>query len=259
MITVLVVAALIVVGVFFGILGFIRLGYRLGQKAKSEEGASGEAAFGVVGGALLGLLGLILGFSFSGAQSRVDFRRQLVVQEANAIGTAYLRLDLLRPEDQPALRDLFREYTDLRLREHLAHSSFEELDQLGRQTIELQGKLWKAIVPACEATKEPPLKGVILPPVNEMIDLTTTQSIARRTHMPAVTLLLLIALALLSGLVVGRAMSGMPRQHMLISIVYATAITVTIYVILDLGMPRLGLIRMDFVNDAIREVRQGME
>lgn len=249
---------IIVVAVLFGgVLGFVRLGHRIGVRARTEE-SKGEAAFGVVGGALLGLLGLILGFSFAGAQSRMDTRRNLVVQEANAIGTAYLRLDLLRAEDQPALRELFRAYTDLRIEEHRALTNSEELVALHQKTSELQRQIWKAIVAGAEARQDPPSRALVLAPVNEMIDLTTTQSIARRTHTPIVALLLLIVLSLLSGLVIGRAMSGMPRRSLLMSVVYALSIASTVYVILDLELPRVGLIRLDFVEDAMRETREGM-
>lgn len=252
------IGVIIVVTVLFGgVLGCVRLGHRLSVRAKSDDG-KGEAAFGVVGGALLGLLGLILGFSFAGAQSRMDSRRQLIVQEANAIGTAYLRLDLLRAEDQPALRELFRTYTDLRVEEHRARTNSDELAALHQKTSELQQQIWKMLVAAAEARQEPASKALVLPPANEMIDLTATQSVARRTHMPVVSLLLLIVLSLLSGLVIGRAMSGMPRRSLLISVVYALSIAATVYVILDLELPRVGLIRLDFVEDAMREAREGM-
>ena len=72
----------------------------------------------LVDAAVTGILGLLIAFTFAGAQSRLDARRQLIVRETNIIGTAYLRLDLLPPEDQPAIRQLFRDYVDARLRMH---------------------------------------------------------------------------------------------------------------------------------------------
>ena len=77
------------------------------------EGA--RAGLGAVDGAVFALLGLMIAFTFSGAASRLEVRRQLIVQEANAIGTAYLRLDLLPPGAQPGLREDFRQYVDARL------------------------------------------------------------------------------------------------------------------------------------------------
>jgi hypothetical protein len=68
-----------------------------------------------VEGSVFGLLGLLVAFTFSGASSRFDTRRHLIVEETNAIGTAYLRLDVLPSTVQPALRDSFRRYLDSRL------------------------------------------------------------------------------------------------------------------------------------------------
>ncbi len=71
---------------------------------------------GPIEASVFGLLGLLLAFSFAGGTSRLDTRRQLIVEEANAIGTAYLRLDLVAVANQPEMRRLFREYLDSRLR-----------------------------------------------------------------------------------------------------------------------------------------------
>ena len=85
-------------GLFIGILVLIGIGRRVGTRSLSREGESASKGFVAVEGALFGLLGLVLAFLFSGALSRFDWRRSLVVEEANNIGTAWLRVDLL-PED----------------------------------------------------------------------------------------------------------------------------------------------------------------
>lgn len=244
-------------GLFCGLLVCIEAGYRLGRWARAHDKA--DSAFSVVGGALLGLLGLILGFSFAGAQSRMDARRQLIVQEANAIGTAYLRLDLLLPADQTKLRPLMQQYTDARIEVHANKHDNQKEDPATLKSADLQKQIWTAAVSACETKKDPPTTSLLLPALNEMIDLTTTQSIARQTHLPLAALLLLIILAMLSGLLVGHAMSGMTSRNPILSITYALAITLTVYVILDLELPRLGLIRIDFVEDAMKELREGMK
>jgi len=73
-----------------------------------EDPEGARAGAGAVEGSVFGLLGLLIAFTFSGAAFRFDARRQLAVEETNAIGTAYLRLDLLPADKQPALRDSFR-------------------------------------------------------------------------------------------------------------------------------------------------------
>ena len=107
-----IVALLLVIGLFFGMLVLLEVGRRIGIRrlAKDPEGA--EAGVGTVEGAVFALLGLLIAFTFSGAASRFDTRRQLIIEETNDIGTAYLRLDLLSAEAQPGLREKFRQYVE---------------------------------------------------------------------------------------------------------------------------------------------------
>ena len=107
--------ALGTLALFLGMLLLLDMGRRLGRRrrAPATEGPAAEGR--VVEGAVFGLLGLLVAFTFSGAAARFDTRRQLIVEETNALGTAYLRLDLLPPAAQPALREWFRQYVEARL------------------------------------------------------------------------------------------------------------------------------------------------
>src|SRR5262249_9194281 len=104
---------LLTVGLFLGMLTLLEVGRRIGVRriAKDPEGLHA----GTIEGSVLALLGLLLAFTISGAGSRLDARRQLIVEETNAIGTAYLRLDMLPGATQPALRENFRRYLDTRI------------------------------------------------------------------------------------------------------------------------------------------------
>src|SRR5215468_3455539 len=106
---------LFTLGLFLGMLLFLEIGRRASlRRLKEDSGAAGEGV-GAVDGAVFALLGLLIAFTFSGASSRFDTRRELIVEETNDIGTAYLRLDLLPSGLQPALREDFRRYVDLRI------------------------------------------------------------------------------------------------------------------------------------------------
>lgn len=120
---------LLSLGVFVGMLACLELGYRISSRAVPTDGGIHEG-LGTIEAAIFALLGLLLGFAFSGATSRLDMRRALIVTEANAIGTAYLRLDLLPSSAQPELRRLFREYLDARLRAY-----HEDLDRSTRERL----------------------------------------------------------------------------------------------------------------------------
>src|SRR3954452_23698914 len=118
-------------GVFAGILAFLALGRRLGLRARARGGAAGVAGSESLETAVFALLGLLIAFTFSGALSRFDVRRNQVVDEANAIGTAYLRIDLLPASSQRQLRDTFRDYVDARI------STYRKLPDLAAARAEL--------------------------------------------------------------------------------------------------------------------------
>src|SRR5207249_424182 len=106
---------LFTVGLFFGMLLFLEIGRRIGIRRMKEDGGTAGEGVGAVDGAVFALLGLLIAFTFSGASARFDTRRQLIVEETNDIGTAYLRLDLLAADAQAALRESFRRYLDARV------------------------------------------------------------------------------------------------------------------------------------------------
>src|SRR5262249_39291694 len=102
-------------GLFVGMLLLLEAGRRFGIRRLARDAEGARTGVGAIEGMGFALLGLLVAFTFSGAASRFDSRRQLIVEEANAIGTAYLRLDLLPAGVQPSMRTLFRQYVDSRL------------------------------------------------------------------------------------------------------------------------------------------------
>jgi hypothetical protein len=181
------------------------------------------------------------------------------VQEANAIGTAYLRLDLLPAGAQPALRDKFRSYTEARIAVFRALPDLEASSAHAARAAALQGEIWTASIAALRGA--PPQASLLLvPALNDMIDITTTRAVALRTHTPTVILAALVALTLVCSLLVGYGLAGgKPFATNLHMVGFALMMTVTIYVILDLDHPRVGLIRLDYVDQAMADVRAGMK
>src|SRR4249920_2368027 len=97
-------------GLFLGMLLLQEVGRRIGVRRRAQDPEGAGIGLGTIETAVFALLGLLIAFTFSGAASRFDGRRQLVAQEANAIGTAYLRLDMLAPDARSALRQRFSQY-----------------------------------------------------------------------------------------------------------------------------------------------------
>ena len=107
--TMMLVGAITLIGLFLGMILFLEIGHRIRIRSVSKEAEKLIGGLGVVEGALFGLMGLVVAFTFSGAASRFDERRHLIVEEANDIGTAYLRLYLLPQVAQPQIRQMMRQ------------------------------------------------------------------------------------------------------------------------------------------------------
>lgn len=249
---------LLVFGLFFGMLAVLELGRRIGQHRLATDGAGSNTGLGVVDGALFGLLGLLLAFTFSGAASRFDARRNLIVEEANDIGTAWLRLDLLPDSLQPALRERFRQYLDARLAAYRAVPDEAKVNAELARAVVLQGEIWNLAVAAARQSPNPSATMLLLPALNAMIDITTTRTVAGRTHPPNVIFGMLAALALACSLMAGYGMAGSDRRSWVHILGFAAVMTITFYVIMDFEYPRLGLIRVDSFDQVLVDVRGSM-
>jgi hypothetical protein len=242
---------------FAGMLLAEELGLRVGRRRLAVDGDGSHAGLGVVDGAVFGLMGLMVAFAFHGAATRFEARRSLVVQEANDIGTAYLRLDLLPPAAQPGLRDAFRRYVDSRLEVYRRLPDVAAARaELERSTV-LQGELWSDAVAA--ARESPQATLLLLPAVNEMIDITTTRTVALETHPPMVIFAMLGFLTLACSVLAGYGMAGARSRSVLHFVGFAAILTLTVYVILDYEFPRVGLIRLDAADRLLADVRQSMK
>jgi len=253
------VAILLAVVLFGGMLMTFEIGRRVGvsRLAADPEGLTKGA--GAAEGAVFALLGLLLAFTFSGAASRFEDRKWFINSEANAIGTAYLRLDLLPNDAQPPLRDLFRAYVALRATVYQnAHNQDAVITALERGTA-LQTEIWKQAMAAMRLPGASPQATMLLTPaLNEMIDITSTRQMATRNHPPNVIFLLLAALALIGALLVGYGTSANKGRTWFHQIIFALAISLSIYVIVDLEYPRLGLIKVDSADQALLDVGDSM-
>ncbi len=246
-------------GLVIAMLVLLELGRRLGRHRLARDGEGAPAGTGPIDGAVFALLGLLIAFTFSGAATRFDTRRDLIVQEANHIGTAWLRLDVLPESAQPRLRELFRQYLDARL---AAYEKIPDVTaayaELARSTA-LQGEIWKLAVAACQTPEGQRASMLVLPALNAMIDITTVRTMATKMHPPVVIYLLLIGLALVSALLAGLGMAGGRQRSWVHMIGFALIMGLSVYVIVDLEFPRLGVIRVDAADELLRELRQSMQ
>jgi len=245
---------------FFGILLFTEVGRRVGiaRLARDPEGLTKGAS--AAEAAVFGLLGLLIAFTFSGAASRFEDRRHLITTEANAIGTAYLRLDLLSEDTQPEMKDLFRRYVEVRLATYRDFADQTATDAALAEGAALQGNIWAKALTACRKPEAPAHAAMlVLPALNEMIDITTTRVMATRNHPPLIVFLLLGALSLVGALLVGYGTSPNKDRSWFHTVVFAAILSLTVWVIVDLEFPRLGLIRVDAADQVLLELRKTMQ
>ena len=173
------VHSLLAIGLFLCMLVFTEAGRRIGAARIARDPDGMAKGVGAAEGAVFGLLGLIIAFTFSGAGSRFEDRRHLITEEANAIGTAYLRIDLLPGEAQPALRELFRRYVDVRSTVYRNVGDETHTSAKLAETEALQRDIWTKALTAC---RKPEAAGhaavLLLPALNSMIGITTTRAMA---------------------------------------------------------------------------------
>jgi hypothetical protein len=252
-------AAGVCIALFIGMVLCLELGRRIGMDQSRKRGPDARAGVGVVDGAVYSLLGLLIGFAFSGAAGRFDKRREIMVHEVNAISTAWLRIDLLPPEAQPPIRAAFLRYFDALLAaQDNPGGSPEERRQRALIAKEEQ-EIWKHTVSAALDPSGEKARVLIMPTMNEMFDVVDEERLAQRLHPPMIIYMMLALTALTGALMAGYAMSNAPTRNWVHIIGVAATISLASFVILELESPGLGLIRVDAMNSTLIDLRHSME
>lgn len=219
------------------------LGQLFGRRRRRFEEAN-DPHLGIVQGAVLALLGLLLGFSYSGASNRFMERQDVLVREANAIKTAYLRCDLLAEPHASRLREELRKYTDLRL-ELFARSgeAVAATTDIKKRLSAQQHTLWTAATAAASAN--PGVTMAILDPINAISDLLALRNAATLRHIPVLVagVVMACAFASLGGVGYVLGLSGRPLRGLAVLLVLL--ISSALWVTIDLDFPRHGLIRIN--------------
>jgi hypothetical protein len=251
------------VGLFGAMLGLLEVGRWIGKRHHTEDPDAAKG-LGPMEGAVYGLMGLLIAFTFSGAGSRFDARRELIVREANAIGTAFLRIDLLPEADRPGLREVYRRYLESRI------SFYHDLSgrrAMARETstrsLALQGQIWNQSVDALgRMGRDPKVNAVtslVTESMNSMFDITTAHAMALQTHPPPEVYGMMAILLLASSLLAGYETSLGKQRSWVHLIGFAGILAASIFVILDFEYPRVGLIRVDpadqFLVDLLSTMR----
>ena len=230
------------VGTLIGIFVAVEVGYQLGQWRNRRSTHEKEAPVGGMVAAELGLLAFLLAITFSIAASRFDTRRQVLLDEANAIGTCYLRADMLPTENGKPVRAYLREYVDVRL------AGAREPDSLAgaiARSEQLHTLLWAQAAAAAAEDPRSVQTGLFVESLNDVIDLHATRvQAAVRTRLPPTIWFVLFGVAALSFLAMGyhHGLSSAGRTPAVVAL--ALGFAVVIWMTVDLDRPHQGTLRV---------------
>jgi hypothetical protein len=223
------------------LLAAVEVAYRLGRRSRGAHDEARRRQIAAIRGVMLGLLSLLLGFTFSMAVERYSVRRDLVVKEANAIGTTWLRAGLLPEARRDEARRLLSDFVDVRLRTHaLARDPIQLVEGL-RWSAEIESKLWQhAEASASEAPTA--VTATFIATLNQLIDTDVERVAAARNQIPAGVWLILTAVAVISCWTSAYAAGYDGVRTTFTSVLLPLTVTLVLLLILDLTHERRGII-----------------
>lgn len=233
---------LLVAFLFF--VGVIETSFRLGRRSRDHQDVDGKTHVGALQAAALVLLALLLGFTFSMAVSRFDTRKELLLDEANAIGTTLLRARFLPEPQRHEVAALLKAYVSARIDLYDAGVDRARLAAAASAASRLEDQLWQLAVTSAEADASSVPIGLFVQALNELIDDNEKRRVALDNHVPeAVIFLLFFVSAVALGFVAyGCGLTG--RRRFMMNVIFALLIAMVITIILDIDRPRRGLVQI---------------
>jgi hypothetical protein len=222
----------------------LEVGYRLGRRRQDKTDEPDKSHTNALQGATLGLLALLLGFTFAMAVSRFDNRKTVLMEQANAIGTAELRSRLLPAPLAEKAAPLFRTYVDDWLQYRLAGNDIAAIKAAEQRASKVEGELWSIARDASLADPRSTPAGLFVAAMNEVIDMHERRHRSLQDRVPEAVILLLFAVAMLAlgQIAYGAGLSGRRRQ--IANVTFGFIIALVLVIILDIDRPRRGLIQV---------------
>lgn len=219
----------------------MEIGYRMGKKSQSMSPVEKEGPVGAMVGSTLGLLAIILAFTFNLAASRFDARRLAVLEEANAIGTTWLRARLLPEPNQLEICNLLKEYVDLRIRMVRDGTIQQGLKESGI----LHEKLWQQLKIVTNTSSSPFMAGLFMQSLNQVIDLHGKRvflGLHNRIPYPIWMALIILEVIGMIGMGYQSGLSATRRSPMMMFL--AIAFSSILFLIVDLDRSQEGFLRV---------------
>ena len=223
-------------------LAVCETGYRLGRRSRAGEKT--KSMVPIVAGSILAIMGLLLGFTMSMSVSRYDGRRLFVLNEANAIETAYLRAQALPPPESAEFQELIRQYAAARLRTSEGALDLEKLRQGREEGERLQRELWSRAAALGQKDPHSITAGLLMQSLNAVMDIENSRWILFVAHVPEGVLYVNALMGLVSALLVGYDFGITGHRHALTEALLIVSVTVVIAVIVELDRPHSGIVRV---------------
>ena len=230
------------------------IGFRIGMWLQRRDPESGKTPLtGAVVGGMLGLMAFLLAFCIGIVINQHNGRKAMVVTEANAVGTAYLRADFLGEPDRASTRDLLREYVDVRL---AAAADPALYDSTLNRSEAIHGELWSIVEDNVRQGQESAIMALFVDAINEVIDVHSLRLAAVDLRLPELLWLVLYAATVLSFLLVGVASSTDGKRDLLAILLFALAFVAVLMIIVDLDRPQQGILTVSqtALSDLLRQM-----
>jgi hypothetical protein len=229
---------LVAFGLIAGIVAAHEVGFWLGSLIRSTDEPF-DRQLAVVRTSTAAVVAFLIGFAFSGAASRFIERLDIIVKEANALGTAYLRADTIAEPQRGELKAALREYTADRV-QLLSGEKRDQIEPLLSKVSGLHERMWRSAIKATQDNA--PLMAVVLPPINEVIDLHSTHLAMARRHLPLPLMAALLGTAAIGVGLLGFGNGRIGRRFALLDFIYGAVLAVALWMTIDLDYPGIGII-----------------
>jgi hypothetical protein len=231
---------LVAMGLIAGVIAAHEIGFWLGLlRRKADEPSDRQIA--LVRTSTAALVAFLVGFAFSGAASRFTNRSDIIVTEANALGTAYLRADTIGEPQRGELKAALREYSADRVA-LLGDEGRDQIESLLAKVSGLHTRMWRSAITATQDNA--PLMAVVLPPINEVIDLHSIHLAMARRHLPIPIMAVLLGTAAISLGIIGFGNGRIGRRFSSLDAVYGTVLAAALWMTIDMDYPGGGMIRV---------------
>jgi hypothetical protein len=235
----------------------IELGYRLGKRRQGNSDEPDKSHTNALQGAMLGLLALLLGFTFAMAVTRFDNRKTVITAQANAIGTAELRSRLLGAPYAGKAAPLFRAYVQAWMDYRAARIDLEAIAAAERRAFELEEQIWELVREANEADPHSLSVSLFTAAVNDMIDMheKRVRSVEDRVPDAVIVLLFVVSVLALGQVAYSSGLRG--RRNEIANVTFAFVIALVLVIILDIDRPRRGLVQVS--HESMVRLQQSLE